>query len=195
MPYINEFLPKEPGVYFITDPITGKSYVGSSSNLEMRRRHHAALLKTNSHYNQELQESYNQHRQLEIVYATVEDKELAETMEQTFLDEYFPSGVLMNRASRAKLSMLSPEIQNGNTWALGRVITPEMRKKISESNKGKVLTDEHKQHLKDAKKFPVLIDGVEYRNAHDAASQIGISHDVVKNRIKNPNYPGWKKLF
>lgn len=190
---INDLIPKEPGVYFLTDK-EGISYVGSSNNIEMRRRNHLHHLKKGTHYNKSLQVSYDRDGEIELTYALTETIELANELEQNLLDEFYKGGVLHNASSQAKLSMLAPEIQLGNKWAAGREVTPETRKKISESNAGKEFSEEHKARLKEAKYFPVVVNGVEYRNAHDAARVLGVSHDVVKNRIKNPNYPTWKKL-
>lgn len=189
---LDDPIPEEPGIYFITDG-EGNSYVGSSKSIENRRKSHRSLLRNGKHYNKNLQASFDRDGTLELTYSVVDTVELANEIEQNFLDEYYKSGVLLNSSSTAKNSMLAPEIQLGNKWATGKEVSQETRRKISESNKGKVFTKDHKAHLRERKRFPLSIEGVVYNNAHDAARKLGITHDVVKNRVKNPRYPDWKK--
>jgi group I intron endonuclease len=49
------------GVYEIRNRTTGDFYIGSSSDLKERRRHHFDDLKRGDHHNRHLQSSYNKH--------------------------------------------------------------------------------------------------------------------------------------
>lgn len=48
-----------PGIYYITNLLTGRRYVGSSINVEKRLACHARKLKDNKHQNKELQADFN----------------------------------------------------------------------------------------------------------------------------------------
>lgn len=50
---------KEAGVYAIRNIRNGKMYIGSSKNLNRRRRRHFTQLKLNKHHNSHLQSAYN----------------------------------------------------------------------------------------------------------------------------------------
>jgi group I intron endonuclease len=52
---------KTCGVYAITNTVTGKSYVGSSVNVEARLNRHFSELGRGTHYNGKLQSSFNKH--------------------------------------------------------------------------------------------------------------------------------------
>ena len=52
---------KKVGIYKITCIVTGKVYVGSSTDLDTRKRKHFAGLKSNRHFNIYLQRSYNKY--------------------------------------------------------------------------------------------------------------------------------------
>ena len=47
------------GVYAIINTQTGKSYIGSSYNLDLRFEQHRTMLITNSHHNKGLQRDFN----------------------------------------------------------------------------------------------------------------------------------------
>lgn len=49
------------GIYKITNTATNKVYIGSSINLNNRRREHFRRLEEGTHKNSKLQNSYNKH--------------------------------------------------------------------------------------------------------------------------------------
>ena len=74
---LKDKFPVKSAVYFITDKETGKSYVGSTSNIQDRIKYHRNRLNKNIHNNKELQAAYNNNPGLEVIYAVVETKEEA----------------------------------------------------------------------------------------------------------------------
>jgi group I intron endonuclease len=49
------------GIYYITNIINHKVYIGNSKNIEKRWWNHRSLLKKNNHFNEHLQYSYNKY--------------------------------------------------------------------------------------------------------------------------------------
>lgn len=60
------------GIYKITNTINGKSYIGSSINLESRKYKHFWLLKRNSHDNEYLQKSFNKYGDSNFLFEILE---------------------------------------------------------------------------------------------------------------------------
>lgn len=163
-------LPHEPGTYIITSEEVDKAYVGSASDLAKRYNDHNWGLKNNSHPNKGLQELYNKHNgELTFTATSLENRELAYDFEQIILDEYRDSGLLTNIAKHARQSSkdmpVSEEIrkkisdaQKGNQYKLGHKHSEETRRKISESNKGivknlgRIVSEETRKKISDAQK-------------------------------------------
>jgi predicted GIY-YIG superfamily endonuclease len=76
----------------------------------------------------------------------------------------------------------------------GRTLSDESRKKLSNSRLGIVFTDEHKAKLSEAKKFPVVINGVTYINAQIAANELNVTKRIVQHRCSSDNFPNWNKI-
>lgn len=148
MTSLNDDYPELPAIYLLVEKETGNTYVGSTNNARKRLISHKSCLNRNVHRNKSLQDSFNKNPDLEVVCAIVEDKEMAESLEQNFLDEHMGSGQMMNVASRADSPFLSPEIRSKiievNT---GRIFSQETRDKISKASKGRKHTDEVRQKI------------------------------------------------
>lgn len=128
------------GVYQIKNLITNKTYIGSSTKLNMRKNKHFSDLKLNKHKNQHLQNSYNKYGKenfkFNILYTcdTINDLILAE---QIFINVFKPeynirtiaknnSGFKHTVATKKKMSLSS----------LGHPCTKETKRKIGNANKG-----------------------------------------------------------
>ena len=77
------------GVYQIYNSITGKRYIGSSINVEIRLKTHFNKLKNNKHINQHLQNAWNKYEKF-LVFEFLEECEPDECLifEQYYLDYY-----------------------------------------------------------------------------------------------------------
>lgn len=49
------------GIYVIRNKMNGKCYIGQSSDIESRWKHHVNDLKSNCHHNQKLQNAWNKY--------------------------------------------------------------------------------------------------------------------------------------
>ena len=90
-------LPKGPGLYLLGIQGCKKAYVGSTVNLHNRARQHEGDLKNGVHGNKHLQAAFNKHRgEVLFMPVPVEPGEDTLKLEQELLDEFHPTGVLMN---------------------------------------------------------------------------------------------------
>lgn len=114
---------KQCGVYQITNTITGDFYVGSSANIANRILTHCNKLSKNKHYNPNLQNDWNQYAEQAFEFTTILlcDPENQLYYEQTCIDILKPT---YNIAKSATAPML------------GRKMSVEARRKISESKSG-----------------------------------------------------------
>ena len=191
---LKDKFPVKSAVYFITDKETGKSYVGSTSNIQDRIKYHRNRLNKNIHNNKELQAAYNNNPGLEVIYAVVETKEEAQVMEQRFLDDYHSSGVLMNVSPGVNNTSLlnTPEIRSAVNAAKR---LPENRERQSKIMTGRKFSEETKARMSKAHReaIPVIVDGVEYKTIAAAADAFGIAKTSASFRIKSPYFPTWQK--
>lgn len=80
------------GVYKITNTVTGKCYIGSSTNIKQRFVLHKNLFNRNKHHSKYMQRSWNKHGKdvfiFEIVYACAPIKDILLFYEQLWIDFY-----------------------------------------------------------------------------------------------------------
>jgi group I intron endonuclease len=124
-----------PGVYVITNVVSGKFYIGSSLWIMNRITGHKRDLRTGKHCNKYLQAAYNKYGEDAFEYNIMElctEEELI-SCEQNYIDKYWDYGILYN---------INPTA--GNTR--GRLNSAATRKKISEALRAKktVWTDERR---------------------------------------------------
>lgn len=123
---------KAPGVYKITNTVTGQVYFGSSVNMRKRHNEHFARLRVGKHGNQRLQRSFNKYGEVSFVFEIVEIAINFVEREQFYIDNHNPYFNICLRAN--DLSSI--------------VRTPEWNKKISIANTGKKASDETKERLR-----------------------------------------------
>lgn len=179
---------KFSGAYTITHSETGQAYVGSSGDLYQRKNQHEHMLRAGKHDCKQLQDLFNQSPSVEFDFSLAEDREAALDLEQKIVSTYVDSGVLLNTAidvrSTGKGLTRSPEAIEKNRQAhLGKALTEDHRRKISEGSRSAELTGRS-----------VSINGTEYRTLVAAAEALGIPKTTVSNRIKSPNarFAEWK---
>lgn len=119
------------GIYEILNTITGKRYIGSTSNFKKRWNHHKGRLRSNNHDNRYLQSAWNKYTESAFEFNKILICDIKDLMmyEQIFLD-HFKS---YEQAFGYNLSKTA--ITNGK---IGCATSEETRKKMSESQKGKV---------------------------------------------------------
>lgn len=124
---------KISGIYKIINKINGKYYVGSSVNIKdypnNRWSRHIADLNANRHHNDYLQRAWNKYGKDAFEFIIIEnynskcEKELL-LIEQKYLD------IALNEKDKCY----------NECFLAGKVtMTPEIRKKISDSHKGKIV--------------------------------------------------------
>jgi group I intron endonuclease len=123
------------GVYKITNTANGKCYIGVSKNVNMRLETHKRWLKYNCHPNKHLQNSYNKHGENYFKFEVLEYCSIEELdeKEKYYIDYYDSLQHGFNNRHGGYDNFEWPE---------------EVRRKISESNKGKVITLEHREKIR-----------------------------------------------
>lgn len=124
------------GIYKITNLINNKFYIGSSVCLNRRKENHFYQLNKNIHNNKHLQSSFNKYTKKNFKFEIIEycNKEDVLIREQHYLDTFKP------HYNFCKIA--------GNT--LGIKCSEETKRKISNSNRGKIRTEETINKLKNS---------------------------------------------
>ncbi len=151
------------GVYQIKNTITGDYYIGSSSTINKRLREHRCRLANNTHPNPHLQSAYNKYGadSFEFTAILLCTREHKLYYEQGFLDLFKPAyNIAICAIASAQGLRRSEETNRKNSEArkgkpngwLGKHLTEEHKRKLSEANKGKHLSEETKRKLSEAHK-------------------------------------------
>lgn len=149
------------GVYRIRHKITGKAYVGQSSNIEKRWRHHRARLLSGKHANSHLQSAFNKYGADQFVWeiALTCAPEALTAEEQREVDAARAAAGVYNQAgpvdAPSRGTRQTPETIKVRAEALrGRkrpFSSPEDREKAARRNiakfAGKPLTKEHRDKI------------------------------------------------
>lgn len=116
------------GVYVIRCTANGRVYVGSSSNVEVRRRRHVKDLRQGKHQNSHLQRAWDKYGDRAFTFEVVATPSLERLaqVEQTFIDAVFALGVQFNQQRRALMS--SEDISARTKAALPPLLTAQERK-------------------------------------------------------------------
>lgn len=140
------------GIYEIKNITTNNRYIGSSCNLNKRFRVHKIKLNNSEHHARYLQRSWNKYGadSFEFNVLLYCDKEFLLIYEQLFLDKLQPVfnacliagnclGIKHTEEARRNMAMSHIGNRNsvGNKGCVGRVLSDETKKKISQSNLGK----------------------------------------------------------
>jgi len=144
-----------PGVYMIENVITNQKYIGSSLNVRRRFRMHHKMLRANSHFNSNLQDSWNKNGIKNFEFALIENckEEFLKEREQYYIDFY-------------------------QVCKLGFNIAP-----LSHSTKGVVKTEEQRQKISIATKQAMATEKV--KNNVSKAQKLRFSNPEEKIRMRN----------
>lgn len=136
----------ESGIYKIRNLLTNKVYIGSTENLEKRRRSHFSSLKSGTHKNKKLQRSYDKHGKEAFVFEVILfcDKPSLIMYEQIVIDFFdavnFGYNIKPQAGSTIGYKHSDESKQKMKEAWVGRVLPPkseETGRKISEAKKGK----------------------------------------------------------
>lgn len=188
------------GAYVLTQINTGQCYIGSTLDGYKRILQHNHYLRKNTHHNLKLQKAFNESPYFDVSFLKVHPKIKKEhvlsairQMEQSLLDELVNSPCLLNAAidtlaagkGRAVSLKTRIKISNSNK---GRLVTQEARRLSSETRKARILAGDL------SKARPVMIGDIFYATVNDVAKAFNISHPAVAKRIrsKHPSFESWR---
>lgn len=145
------------GIYQIKNIITGDFYIGSSNNINRRFYLHKYSLKKQNHHSIVLQRAFNKYGEENFEFIVLEEceKEYLINKEQYYLDNYNPiyninkiaencTGRILSEESRKKISLKNK----------GRKLSEDVKKRMSEYRKNNplIFTDEIRKKISDSKK-------------------------------------------
>lgn len=158
------------GVYLIINVFNSKFYVGSAKNLRHRMRNHFNSLKDGVHKNIHLQRAYNKNPNafIMVMIEKVENLDELTAAEQKWMDE-------LNVTNKT----VCYNILNVANNLLGFKHSEETRRKISEIQIGKKLSNEHRKNISDGLK------GRTWKTNKPAKNRLGvIQMDLNGTEIK-----------
>ncbi|MEH7116030.1 GIY-YIG nuclease family protein [Neobacillus vireti] len=168
---------KYGGIYVIFNLFNNKFYIGSSKNIYNRLNEHFRKLKQNNHHNIHLQRAYNKHSDFFISFLLEKVDHCDDLLirEQYWIDEL--------NACNDGYNIL-PTAGNNS----GYKHSDEVKRKISQSNKGKKLSEETIAKMKDRK-----ITSETKRKLSEI--HIGMKHSKeTKKKISESQYISVKQL-
>jgi group I intron endonuclease len=166
----------KPGIYKITNKITGKFYVGSTTNLERREYDHFYYLSKKSHPNVKLQNSFNKYGRDAFVFDVIEECErgLLIEREQHWMDttQCYIDGIGYNIQAKA---LSSPD-------------------RFIDEDKEKIRVERIRQSFLGTKKSPEHIEKMR-KNALGNTGRLGVPHDEESKRKIGQANQGSKNAF
>jgi len=123
------------GIYCLRNIEDGKVYIGSSINIERRKRGHLSYLRSNNHSNAHLQLAFNSYGINSFEFSILENVDVTELIarEQYWID-YF------NSSNREFGYNICPRADH-------HTVSNETKRKISLSSMGKIMSEEsNKKH-------------------------------------------------
>jgi group I intron endonuclease len=187
-------------VYKITIEETNQVYVGGTTNFINRFSKHTSDLNQNRHPCKELQENYNETKNLKVdILESCEDS-LIQEREQFWLDYYNKLNLLINTKLKAQeINLQSNETKllksmnmQGKQNALGRVVSEETKSKIREAHIGMKATYESKNKMRLAKlgkpslkKLKIIQEDLDsnFVKEWDSATTASVELNLIRNNI------------
>lgn len=150
-------LPDKPGIYIITNSVSGRRYVGSGVNLRKRWNGHRWSLNRGKHHNPRLQSAWTKHGESAFtidVLEVVEDASHLLTREQYWLDHYDAAAcpgfynfcaVAGSQLGRVRSKATCLRLSAAHR---GRTHSPESRAKMRQAKLGRKLSPEHVEKVR-----------------------------------------------
>lgn len=176
-----------PGCYLVSNEETGQAYVGSTVNIRSRSNAHRNSLNNNKSKNPKLQEAFNENNNFHIYPMFTDTVEEARALEQQILDECLGDPLFLNLA-----------IDSIKGGVPGVPKSEEHRKKMSEVNKGKKLSEETKKKISDSLKALPPREDYSYLHTPEAIeknrlARIGQKHTPEKIEKRMVKIRGQKR--
>lgn len=130
---ISSIYPNSPAVYTIILP-TGHFYIGSTVCLSKRLRDHRGYLDAGRHQNFKMQRLYTNWNDITVHFTCFDDREDAYDQEQYLIDRHYDDEFCINISTDAR-----------SLWGNGRGRPSEVSQRISEAQKGKVVSEEFRE--------------------------------------------------
>jgi len=172
---------KKSGVYKIINVLNNNVYVGSSINLERRKREHFNLLKKNKHINTHLQNSWNKYGgdSFEFIILEFCEKEKCTLIEQNYIDKYNPIYNINPRAgSSLGIKHKQETIEKIRKKQTGKIKSEETKKKIGDKNKGNYYRKKYIDLTEDEKKNYRNKSG--FKKRRKVVLQLSVNNDIIK---------------
>lgn len=127
---------KISGIYKIEHVDSGKAYVGSAVNIKRRWGEHKARLNSKTHPNPKLQNAWNKYGEGSFVFGVVEECEIEVLIEreQKYIDTL-------------EVVTLGYNICEVAGSVLGIKRSEETKLRMSEAQKGRVMSEEHRKNI------------------------------------------------
>ena len=184
------------GIYKITNTITNKCYIGSSIDINIRWNQHRNALKSNKHHSKKLQRSYNIHGEENFNYEIIEecDKDNLLIREQYYIDllDGYKNGYNSVPKAENNFGMrhtdetkeILREKSKGNKNRLGMTFTDESKRKISDTLKGRPLSEETKKKMSESRKGMVMSEEARNKLVENNKARRGTKmSDEVKKKM------------
>ena len=163
------------GIYKIENLVNGKMYIGLSSNIKQRWRCHKIDLNGNRHDNQYLQNAWNKYGIEKFKFEIIEECEI------TSLSKKEGHYILKYETCNKEKGY------NMNYGGEFKLHTEEVKQKISEKHKGKILSDITKEKLSKANKGKKL-DKCHPWVSQDRSGINNIMYGVHRYGTDSPHY-------
>src|SRR5690625_3837716 len=152
------------GIYSVTNITTNRVYIGKSVNIKVRWSRHRYDLRDGIHWSRKMQEDYNNYGLDSFEFEIIEEVPEApntnslDNLEINYIKEFTKDKEMYNKSLGGK----------GNN---GVVFSKETRRRMSESGKGKRLSQDTKDKISKGIKKKLIIDGVKYEGMKDPAKE------------------------
>lgn len=162
------------GIYKISNIITNKLYIGSSSFVQARLRQHKSHLLLNKHCNKHLQSSFNKYGLENFNFELIEECILENVIVR---EQYYIDTLETCNREKGYNKRLIADSNNG----LKR--SDEARKNISNGKKGKrYLPDEHYQKLKEQLTGTTNYGSIEYQKSLTSEQKTKNAYRALEGR-------------
>ena len=182
-------------VYEILNTSSNKRYIGCSSDVSARWVHHKHCLKLNKHNNSYLQSAWNKYGEDSFIFTILynfDSKELMFNKEKELIEldvsKFYnlsaggkggTNGTKWSEQSKAKLSATKK-------LTAKKVMTQEVKDRISQSKKGSKMNMNTKLALLKAKQKKCSVYSIEYNSIKEAAISNNITLSKMRRMILNP---------